>query len=228
MPSTSRSRIPAQTLVARTLIGMKLSRRSSPEPEVTPVEDTGLSAGGKGRPTPKRRDVAPKRQPMSAPRTTKEANRQRKEQTAQAKRSPNSVKPNAINQKLSTREFRQRMREGDESVLPKRDKGPVRKLARDWVDTHFMISNFLLLTFPLLLFAGAIPNRLGTYVTIAAFVAFALEWVLTGQRIHALAVKRFGKVTDKPWVLGLYAGQRAFMPRRWRVPGSSLRHGDPF
>ena len=55
--------------------------------------------------------------------------------------------------------------------LPKRDKGPVRKLARDWVDTHFMFSNYLLLVFPLLLVAGYIPAHLGTYLSTKCGIA---------------------------------------------------------
>jgi hypothetical protein len=195
-----------------------LLRKSKPvpEPEPAPAID---SAPGKGRATPKRRDSAPKKQPVSAPRTAKEANRLRKQQTTQARKAPGA-------KAMSTREFREAMRRGDESVLPRRDKGQVRKLARDWVDTHWMFTNYLLLVFPLLLVAGYLPNHLGTYVTIGLFALFAVEWLWTGRRIHNLAVARYGATKDKPWVLGLYAGQRAFMPRRWRQPGATVRRGD--
>jgi Protein of unknown function (DUF3043) len=198
---------------------VSLLRKSTPAPEPEP-EPVVEAVAGKGRPTPKRRDIAPKRQPMSAPRTTKEANRLRKQQSAEARKNPSSAKA------LSTREYREALRRGDESVLPRRDKGPVRRLARDWVDTHHMASNYLLLAFPLLLFAGYIPNHLGTFVTIGIFVLFAVEWLWTGRRIHALAVSRFDTVTEKAWVLGMYAGQRSFLPRRWRAPQATLRRGD--
>jgi len=195
-----------------------LLRKSKPvpEPEPAPVLDT---APGKGRATPKRRDSAPKKQPVSAPRTAKEANRLRKQQTAQARKAPGA-------KSLSTREFREAMRRGDESVLPRRDKGQVRKLARDWVDTHFMFTNFLLIVFPLLLVAGYLPNHLGTFVTIGLFALFGIEWLWTGRRLHKLAVERYCATNDRPWVLGLCAGQRAFMPRRWRQPGAVARRGD--
>jgi hypothetical protein len=200
-----------------------LLRKSKPEPAPTPAPEAEV-VGGKGRPTPKRRDVAPKRQPISAPQTAKEASRLRKQQTAQA-RSGTGRGPAGAS-KMSTREYREAMRRGDESVLPRRDKGPVRKLARDYVDTHLLFSNFLLPSLLLVLFAGYIPDHLGQYVTIALFVLFAMEWLWTGRRIHNLARQRFDKVADKPWVLGLYAGQRAFMPRRWRSPQATLRRGD--
>jgi hypothetical protein len=207
---------------------VSLLRKSTPAPEPEPAAAVETSGPGgsvtKGRPTPKRRDVAPKRQPVSAPRTTKEANQLRKQNIAAGRSTSTGGGGRAG---MSTKEFREAMRRGDESVLPRRDKGQVRKLARNYVDTHFLFSNFLLLMFPLLLLTGQIPNHLGTYLTIGFFVLFAIEWLWVGRRIHSLAVARFGEVVDKPWVLGLYAGQRAFMPRRWRQPAATLKRGDP-
>jgi hypothetical protein len=189
------------------------------------VADADAPSGSatKGRPTPKRRDVAPKRQPVSAPRTSKEANQLRKQQAPQAARGRGAA---PSGKKLTTREYREALRRGDESVLPRKDKGPVRKLTRDWVDSHLLFSNFLLLALPLLLFTSYIPDRIGQYVTIGLFVLFAIEWLWIGRRVHALASTRFDKVVDKPWVLGLYAGQRAFLPRRWRAPQATVRRGD--
>jgi hypothetical protein len=201
---------------------VKLQRRSVPT-AAEPIAPTSTEERvGKGRPTPKRRETAPKRQPIAAPRTAKEANRWRKQQSTQVRKGPSGGKP-----PLNTKEYRAAMRRGDESVLPKRDKGPVRKLARDFVDTHRMASNYLLLVFPFLLFAGRLPHAVGTYVTLGIFALFACEWLWTGRRIHALATQRFDKVIDKPWVLGLYAGQRAFMPRRFRSPAATLKPGMP-
>jgi hypothetical protein len=203
---------------------VKLQRRTSVPAEVE-VSSPPPDVVGKGRPTPKRRDTAPKRQPLAAPRTTKEANRWRKQQNSntQVRKGPSAGKP------LSGREYREALRRGDESVLPKRDKGEVRRLARDWVDTRRMASNYLLLAFPRLLFSSEVklPYRIGTYVTVAVFVLFFCEWTWAGRRIHALAVSRFGTVRDKPFALGLYAGQRSFMPRRWRAPAATLKPGDP-
>jgi hypothetical protein len=198
-----------------------LRKSTTPAPDPDPVPEIEVAAG-KGRPTPKRRDVAPKRQPVSAPRTTKEANQLRKQQAAQGR----PARSGSSASKMSTREYREALRRGDESVLPRRDKGPVRKLARDWVDTRLMASNFLLLALPLLLLTGYIPAHLGQYITIALFAIFAIEWLWAGRRIHALATSRFETVNDKSWVLGLYAGQRAFMPRRWRSPQANLGRGD--
>lgn len=198
-------------------------RRASAPAEV--AEPTlPAEALGKGRPTPKRRDSTPKRQPIAAPRTTKEANRWRKQQSAQVRKGPTTTK------QLSGREYREALRRGDESVLPRRDKGDVRRLARDWVDSRRMASNYLLLAFPLILLASSykLPHGLSTYLTVAIMVLFFCEWTYAGRRIHAIAVSRFDNVTDRPLSLALYAGQRAFLPRRWRAPAATLRPGDKF
>lgn len=176
---------------------------------------------GKGRATPKRREAAPKRQPIAAPRTPKEATQWRKQQRTQVRKGPSGAKP------LSTKEYRAAIRRGDESVLTRRDKGPVRKLARDWVDTHRMASNYL---FPvilvLLLVSFRLPRVLGNYLPILVFALFIVEWLWAGRQIHNLAASRHANNLDKAWVLGMYAGQRAFLPRRYRSPQAKLRPGD--
>jgi hypothetical protein len=113
---------------------------------------------------------------------------------------------------------------GDESVLPRRDQGPLRKLARNWVDSRRMFSNYLLLLFPLMIIGAAIP-----YVTMAVVALFALfvgEWYLTGRNIIALAGERHIEVPSGAMGLGFYAGSRAYMPRRWRMPKPQVELGD--
>jgi Protein of unknown function (DUF3043) len=198
---------------------VKLLRRRSvgPEPESTPEEPTPDVVMGKGRPTPKRRDTTPQRGPMSAPRTRKEAAQWQKQQSARSRTTGRGGK-------LSGQAYREALRRGDPDALPKRDRGPVRKLARDWVDSRRMFSNFMLVLFPLLLVGYFIP-----YLNIAVFallLAVVAEWYLAGRRIHALAVSRLDDVREGPWSLGFYAGSRAYMPRRWRMPAPQVSVGE--
>lgn len=180
-------------------------------------------ADGKGRATPKRRDTAPRKQPMAAPRTNKEASQWRKQQRKQGG-SKRGSRGGGATAKLSQREYRDALKRGDPAVLGRRDRGPTRALARDWVDSHRMLSNYLLVLFPMLLLSSAVPFL--SIVTLAAFVIFLLEWYLTGRRIKALAESRFDDVRDNPMTLGFYAGTRAYMPRKWRVPQARYRIGD--
>jgi hypothetical protein len=96
------------------------------EPEV--VEETGAQPGGKGRPTPKRSEAEQARKKrMAPPRNRKEAA--------------------ALQRERSRSERQQRMRAmqgGDERYLPARDRGPVRRFVRDFVDSRRGAGEFLL------------------------------------------------------------------------------------
>lgn len=187
------------------------------EPVSATEDPTSDVVAGKGRPTPKRRDTTPVRGPVSAPRTRKEAVQWQKQQASRGRATGRGGK-------LSGQAYREALRRGDPAALPKRDRGPVRKLARDWVDSHRMISNYLLVLFPLLIVGYIVPAL--NIAVIALLVVIAAEWYLTGRRIRAVAVSRLDHVPDGPWQLGFYAGSRAYMPRRWRMPAPQAQIGD--
>jgi hypothetical protein len=197
-----------------------LPRRSTaptqPEVEVESVA-TPPGAAPKGRPTPKRRDSAPRRAAVTQPpRNRKEAYRWQKQQTQKARAADGKA--------MTKQSYRAALASGDESVLPRRDQGPLRKLARNWVDSRRMLSNYLLLLFPLMIIGAAIPYV--TMVVVALFVVFVGEWYLTGRNITALARERHIEVNSGPMGLGFYAGSRAYMPRRWRMPKPQVQLGD--
>jgi hypothetical protein len=199
---------------------VKLLRRrpAAPEAEVVPEEPTPDVVAGKGRPTPKRRDTSPQRGPMTAPKTRKEAVQWQRQQ---ARSTRNGALPD---KRVSAQAHREALRRGDPDALPKRDRGPARRLARDWVDSHRMISNYLLILFPLMIVGYFIPFL--NIAVIALLVVIVVEWYLTGRRIRALAVQRLDNVREGPWSLGFYAGSRAYMPRRWRMPAPQTGIGD--
>jgi hypothetical protein len=194
-----------------------LRRKSADETESAVVEDEAAEAGSnarKGRPTPKRRTSSTP--PPPAPKTRKEAIAWRKQQGAQAKV--------AGQKKMTTSEYREAMKAGDPRVLPKRDQGPVRALARDYVDSRRMASNYLLLLFPLMLIGYVIkPLQL---VTLALFFALLVEWIITGSRIRKLAKERGLETRESAVSLGFYAGSRAYFARSWRRPAPRLKIGD--
>lgn len=194
----------------------------SAEPEVTATSAVGPAAAGgtKGRPTPKRRDAAPVRGPVTAPKTRKEA-LQRQRQQAKTTRSARS-KPAA---NMTVQERRALLRSGDPSVLPRRDQGPTRKLARDYVDSHRMISNYLLLLFPIMVASYVVP--FAQFVVLAGMIVLIGETYVVGRRIRRLAVQRNGRADGGPMTIGFYAVSRAYLPRRWRLPGPQVERGDP-
>jgi Protein of unknown function (DUF3043) len=183
-----------------------LRRKTTAEPspdELTEQEPIGSSNAPKGRPTPKRRTATGPVTP--APKTRKEA-------IAWQKQHANARV--AGQKRLTPTEQRQAIKSGQ--VLPRRDQGPVRALARDYVDTRRMASNYLLWLFPLLLVGYFVP-----YLQILTFVLFLVllvEWIFAGTRIKRLAAERGHTSRESAVSLGFYAGSRAYFKRSWRRP----------
>ena len=90
--------------------------------------ETPPKPGGKGRPTPKRREaeIARKKR-VTPPRDRREAAARQRERMR------------------TEREKRMAaMRSGDDRYLPARDRGPVRRFVRDFVDSRRSVGEFLL------------------------------------------------------------------------------------
>jgi len=203
------------------LDSVKLKRRRHEETFVA-VEEERDPAQGKGRPTPKRRDVTGVRGPVSAPKTRKEAYARQKAQSKtarQARRTPAAS--------MTVAQRRAALKAGDPSVLPRRDQGTTRKLARDYVDSHRMASNYLLLLFPLMIISWLLPGlAIIQLLVLAAFVGFLVEWYFVGRRVRKLAIERHGEAQGGPLTIGFYAGSRAYLIRRWRLPAPQVEMGE--
>jgi len=109
------------------VFGRRTAKKSESE-----VEEESARPGGKGRPTPKRSEAQQARKKrMTPPRSRKEAAALQRERMR------------------ADREKRVKgMQSGDERYLPARDRGPVRRFVRDYVDSRRSVGEFLL---PLLL-----------------------------------------------------------------------------
>jgi Protein of unknown function (DUF3043) len=177
------------------------------------------AAARKGRPTPKRRDSEGRRGPVSAPRTRKEAYARQKQLTKEQKAARAAAKPRTV------AEQRAALKRGDASALPRRDQGKTRKLARDYVDSHRMLSNYLLVLFPIMIAGVAVPML--QLIVLVVFLGLLVEWYIVGRRIRALSLERYGEAQGGNLSIGFYAGSRAYMPRRWRLPAPQVERGDP-
>ncbi|WP_375474966.1 DUF3043 domain-containing protein [uncultured Jatrophihabitans sp.] len=204
---------------------MKLSRRDKSASAET--ESAGVAVddvpGGKGRPTPKRRESQGKRGPVSAPRTRKEAYARQKQLGRQQKTAARATtaKPRSV------AEQRAALKRGDPSALPRRDQGPTRKLARDYVDSRRLFSNYLLWLFPLMVASAFVRGlQIVQFAVLLAFLGLLVEWYIIGRRIRALAIERFGSTQGGNMTIGFYAGGRAYLPRKWRMPAPQVARGD--
>jgi hypothetical protein len=187
------------------------------EPEVE--EPTAKAyTPGKGRATPKRRDVeARKRGPVApAPKTTREAMR-RNRGTKDDRRS-------------AARERRERMMAGDDKYLMPRDRGPVKAYVRDVVDSRRNLLGLFMPLAILVFVALLIPNfqvqQYATLLCLVMLVAMIFEGIINGRRIARLARERFPKEVIKGGSIGWYAFVRGSQIRKLRVPKPRVRPGD--
>ncbi|MGW4639827.1 DUF3043 domain-containing protein [Sphaerisporangium sp. NPDC004334] len=155
---------------------------------------------------------------MTAPSNRKEAYKQARERQASER----------------TR-AREGMLRGDDRYLPARDRGPARKLARDWVDSRRTISQYFLPVSLLLLvilwtvpmFGGQTGMLLYSYaITIlwpAMIVVVAVSAVWVAQRVKKEAAQRLPDESLKG--VGFYAAMRAMQIRRLRFPPPTVLPG---
>ncbi|RJL31440.1 DUF3043 domain-containing protein [Bailinhaonella thermotolerans] len=186
------------------------SQAPSDEAVTTPAEDQANAQAKKGRPTPKRREAeGRRRQPVAAPKDRKEAYRQLRER-----------------QKVERERARQGMLRGEERYLPARDKGPVRKLARDYVDGRRTFGEFFLFISLAILVVAYLPSAAGAAITIVWPLMMLLiigESIFIARRVKKLAAEKFPGESTKG--VGFYAAMRALQIRKLRFPPPAVGPG---
>jgi hypothetical protein len=186
--------------------------------ENTESTGSGKAAGAgakKGRPTPKRREAEKnRRRPITAPRDRKEYLRQQRE-----KRREHAA------------EVRAGIARGDERYLQKRDRGPARKLARDYVDARRTLSEFFFIaTFTLLVLSLLLQRTqpllyafLVTNLWPLILLVFIVDAWVVGYRVRKLTRERLPDEDLRG--LGFYAAMRAMQMRWLRLPKPHLKPG---
>ncbi|BDZ57721.1 DUF3043 family protein [Barrientosiimonas humi] len=194
------------------VLGRKKNQTPATDPAPTEEAVTEPGQPGKGRPTPKRREQEAARRKPLVPADREAAKKQSKEQ-ARASR-------------LAQREA---MNRGDESALPPRDRGPIKKFIRNSVDSRLSVGEILL---PLMLIVLVLMFvRLGAAVQLAAMIlvwgiviAGILDAVLMWRRTKKAIVEKFGQ--EPPKGSASYAIMRSFQMRISRVPRPQVARGD--
>jgi hypothetical protein len=176
---------------------------------------------GKGRPTPRRREVE---------------QRNRHPVVGAAKLSPNATKAErkaaraAQRQALAAERLKAReaMVTGDERYLPAQHRGPAKRWARDYVDARRNLGELLLPTALVVLLIGLVPRMQAiSLLLVPALYVFALVVIVNGvfmaKRINRMAVERFGESARG---VGRYAALRSAQVRRFRMPKPMVRRGE--
>jgi Protein of unknown function (DUF3043) len=184
----------------------------------------------KGRPTPKRSEAARKRGPVApAPMTAAEARRRRKEM--RQKLSREERKTEKIERRAAMAERREKMMAGEDDYLLPRDKGPVRRFARDVVDSRRnVLGLFMPAALGLIFFMLAVPSvqvqRLLSPAMLVLVLIMVIDGFIVGRKVNRLVDAKFPDNTESSWKLGFYAASRASQLRRMRAPRPSVNRGD--
>jgi hypothetical protein len=194
----------------------------SPE---APAKSKPSAEAGKGRPTPKRSEAERDRYRSITGSTTSGRGRS-SGTTTRGKATPED--------KARARSERDRrmtaMRRGEEWALGPRDRGPVRKLARDYVDSHRRVSEYYMYVLIVLLVALLSRNKaLETYVTpfvLVLIVVVVLDAYLIRRALRKLVAQRCPDESTRG--MTTYAVMRALQIRRFRMPTPRLKPGDKF
>lgn len=165
----------------------------------------------KGRPTPKRSEAEALRRATVKPATSrKDAARRAKEarRAAMAKQ-------------------REALVSGDERYLPVRDRGPVRRFVRDFVDTKWHVAEYFLPIAVVILVMSMLPAQqaVALLMWMVVIVMIIFDSVFSALRLKRALRARYPDESHRGAVA--YALMRTLQMRRMRLPKPQIKRGEP-
>jgi hypothetical protein len=169
--------------------------------------------GAKNRPTPRRREQeAARRQPLVV------ADRKQAKQIDRTKRNEQMART------------RQAMLTGDDCGLPARDKGPVRRYMRDYIDARWNLAEFMLPVMLLVLALSFLRTStilfFVTVLTYSILLVAIVDTFLMYRRLRKRLLEKFGPEAAATKGNAMYAAMRAFQLRRSRMPRALVKRGE--
>lgn len=171
-------------------------------------DDAQDQPGGKGRPTPRRKD-----------------------REAELKRPLVSNNRKEAKAKVAAQRERARLglANGEERFLPQRDKGPQRKWARDYVDARLNFGEFLIPVMFAVILATFLPSLEAQFIAIAVLWGFFLLTVLdsiwVGNRVRKGLREKYG-IDNVETGVRWYSAMRALQMRGLRLPKPQVKRGE--
>lgn len=167
----------------------------------------------KGRPTPKRSEAQTQRRSLSKPPANrKEANKRAREA-----------------RRVDLAKQREALATGDERFLPLRDRGPVRRFTRDFIDSRWHVAEFFLPIALIILIMSIMPSiaakNLSLVMWLGVIIMIVFDSVLTARRLKRSLRERFPGETVKG-ATG-YGLMRTLQMRRMRLPKPQIKRGEP-
>jgi hypothetical protein len=182
------------------------------QPAAEAASERPSQTQSKGRPTPKRSEAERRRrQPYSAPADRKAAGQQSRDRDRASRARRNEA-----------------MRRGENWALPRKDQGPVRALARDYVDSRRSLSEYYMfgvLVLVVLLFVPALRKSAAIdYAVLLILAVIVTESIIVSGRVIKLVHERLpGESTQG---LRMYVAIRGTQLRRLRMPTPRVKPGD--
>ena len=185
-------------------------RRTKSETPVTVTPES--QQGGKGRPTPTRKEAeAAAKARAKAPRNRREAAAYQRQHRTE-----------------SSKKIRQAMKDGDERYFLPRDKGPVRRFIRDYVDARFSFLEIMIPVMVVTLVLGYSGNAqlasVGNFVLLGMFLLIVVDIVTLRFRLRRELAKRFPEEPTKGTTY--YAITRAMQMKFMRLPKPQVKIGE--
>ncbi|OIJ62894.1 DUF3043 domain-containing protein [Streptomyces mangrovisoli] len=180
--------------------------------QVTDSKQTRDPQAPKGRPTPKRNEAQSQRRSVASTPTNRKdaAKRQREERRVAMERQ------------------RQALASGDERYLPARDKGPVRRFVRDWVDSRFNVAEFFLPLAVVILVLSVLPfnavKSIALLLWLVVIVLILVDAVVAIFRLRKRLAEKFPGQDTKGAVF--YGFARSLQMRRLRLPKPQVKRGE--
>ncbi len=192
-----------------------------------PAKSKPATQAGKGRPTPKRSEAEANRY-----RTLTGSTTSGRGPTA----APDPKRKLTPDEKAKARGDRAKhleaMRRGEDWALGPRDRGPARRLARDYVDAHRRPMEYYMYALIILiiaLFAGKSNSGLASYMQIfllVIVVIIAVDAYFLRRSVMKVVHERLPNESTRG--LAFYAIMRGLQLRRFRTPTPRLKPGDKF
>lgn len=120
---------------------------------------------------------------------------------------------------------------GDERGLPARDRGPVRRFARDFIDARRSAAEYFLYlalaVFAISLSRAAVLEYVGVLLWLGALLLIAVDSLLLARRLRAQIAARFPDEVARGESRGVvrYALLRSLQIRRLRLPPPRVKPG---
>jgi Protein of unknown function (DUF3043) len=191
----------------------------SPDGPAEVKQPRSPAEAAKGRPTPKRSEAERgRRQPITGSRA--------------GSRAP--AAPRTPEDKARARTDRARkydaMKRGESWALNPRDRGPVKALARDYIDSKRRVSEYYMYILVVLLAAVFLRNKTEQqYISplvLVLVVVILIDAQLIRRTLRKLVSERLPGESTRG--LTVYAVMRALQIRRFRMPAPRIRPGEKF